>query len=49
MSAHAMVSDRDQALASGCAGFIAKPIDTRVFAGQLRGFLQQPATADSAS
>jgi len=49
MSAHAMVTDRDQAIASGCAGFIAKPIDTRVFADQLRGFLQQPAAAESAS
>src|SRR5581483_10628829 len=38
-----------QAMASGCAGFIAKPIDTRVFADQLRGFLQQPAAAESAS
>ena len=48
MSAHAMVSDRDQALASGCAGFIPKPIDTRVFGEQLRGYLH-PAAAESVS
>ncbi len=49
MSAHAMATDRDQAIASGCAGFIAKPIDTRVFGDQLRSFLQQPAAAESTS
>ncbi len=40
MSAHAMAVDRDNALAAGCAGFITKPIDTRLFADQVRGFAE---------
>ena len=40
MTAHAMVGDKEDALAAGCAGYISKPIDTRTLAGQVRGFLQ---------
>jgi len=40
MSAHAMTVDRDNALEAGCAGFITKPIDTRLFADQVRGYAQ---------
>jgi CheY-like chemotaxis protein len=29
----------DQLVAAGCAGFISKPIDTRVFPAQVRGFV----------
>ena len=42
LTAHAMIGDRELALEAGCAGYIAKPIDTRMFAGQVRQFLDQP-------
>jgi CheY-like chemotaxis protein len=29
----------DQLVAAGCAGFISKPIDTRIFPAQVRGFV----------
>lgn len=29
----------ERVVAAGCAGFIAKPIDTRIFPAQVRGFL----------
>ena len=32
LTAQAMEGERDKALASGCSGYIAKPIDTRAFA-----------------
>jgi CheY-like chemotaxis protein len=44
MTAHAMVGDRELAIAAGCAGYIAKPIDTRTLGEQVRGFLE-PETA----
>ena len=40
MTAHAMVGDEADALAAGCAGYIAKPIDTRTLGEQVRSFLQ---------
>ena len=40
MTAHAMVGDKEDAIAAGCAGYIAKPIDTRTLGEQVRGFLQ---------
>ena len=44
LTAHAMNGDREVALEAGCAGYIAKPIDTRTFAGQVRQYLDQPGT-----
>lgn len=43
LTAHAMTGDREQTLAAGCAGYISKPIDTRTFGNQVRGFLRPPA------
>jgi CheY-like chemotaxis protein len=45
LTAHAMVGDREQALAAGCAGYIAKPINTRTFGDQIRQYLVPVATA----
>ena len=39
MTAHAMLGDREDAIAAGCAGYISKPIDTRTLGEQVRGFL----------
>lgn len=41
MTAHAMVGDRDAALAAGCAGHITKPIDIDKFADEVRAFLPE--------
>jgi len=40
MTAHAMIGDKEDALEAGCAGYIAKPIDTRTLGEQVRSFLQ---------
>lgn len=40
MTAHAMVGDREDAIAAGCAGYISKPIDTRMLGSQVRSLLQ---------
>ena len=45
MTAHAMLGDADEALAAGCAGYIAKPIDTRVLGDQVRRYLAASKTA----
>jgi CheY-like chemotaxis protein len=46
MTAHAMVGDKEEALAAGCAGYIPKPIDTRTLGDQVRAFMQgAPAEA----
>ena len=42
LTAHAMRGDRELAFAAGCSGYIAKPIETRTFAGQVRQYLDQP-------
>jgi CheY-like chemotaxis protein len=39
MTAHAMLGDEQQALAAGCAGYIAKPIDTRKLSDTIRRYL----------
>lgn len=39
LTAHAMVGDRDAALAAGCAGHITKPIDVDKFCDEVRAFL----------
>ena len=40
LTAHVMAEDRQQAIASGCTGFIAKPINTRVFPSDIRQYFQ---------
>lgn len=40
LTAYAMKGDEHRALAAGCDGYIAKPIDTRGLADRLRGFLK---------
>jgi CheY-like chemotaxis protein len=42
MTAHAMMGDAEEALAAGCAGYIAKPIDTRTLGEQVRRYLGVP-------
>jgi two-component system, cell cycle response regulator DivK len=46
LTAHAMAGDRELALEAGCAGYIAKPIDTRTFAGQVRLYLADRPSGD---
>jgi CheY-like chemotaxis protein len=46
LTAHAMQGDRELALAAGCAGYIAKPIDTHTFGREVRQFLARTAEDD---
>lgn len=39
VTAYAMKGDEERALAAGCNGYIAKPIDTRTFPALIAGFL----------
>jgi len=39
ITSHAMKGDQEKALAAGCDGYIAKPIDTRTFADTVKRFL----------
>jgi len=39
MTAHVMMGDDAEAMAAGCSGYIAKPIDTRTLSEQIRRFL----------
>jgi two-component system cell cycle response regulator DivK len=39
LTAYAMPHERERALAAGCAGQIEKPINTKTFIEQLRGYL----------
>ncbi|WP_243359880.1 response regulator [Fundidesulfovibrio terrae] len=41
VTSFAMKGDREKALASGFDGYVAKPIDTRAFPGQIRNFLAE--------
>lgn len=40
MTAHAMLGDQEEAIAAGCTGYIAKPIDTRTLGDSLRQYLR---------
>ena len=40
LTAHAMSGDRELALRAGCAGYIAKPIETRTFGAVVGQFLR---------
>jgi CheY-like chemotaxis protein len=39
LTAYAMKGDEARALAAGCDGYIAKPIETRLLAGQVAAFI----------
>lgn len=41
LTAYAMDGDETDARKAGCDGYISKPIDTRAFPGQVRGFLSR--------
>ena len=43
LTAYAMDGDEADARKAGCDGYISKPIDTRAFPGQVRGFLSGTA------
>lgn len=43
LTAYAMKGDETKALAAGCDGYIAKPVDTRDLPAQVRGFLAEAA------
>ena len=42
LTADAMIGDREETIAAGCAGYIAKPIDTRTLGDQIREILRWP-------
>jgi CheY-like chemotaxis protein len=41
LTAYAMKGDRERALAAGCDGYIAKPLDTDAFAGLIEDYLSR--------
>jgi two-component system, sensor histidine kinase len=43
VTAHAMLGDRERALAAGCDGFIAKPIEEETFESLVRSYLRPAA------
>ena len=47
VTAHAMQGDRERALAAGCDGFIAKPIDEETFATTVASHLRRPEKAEA--
>ena len=47
VTAHAMQGDRERALAAGCDGFVAKPIDEETFASVVRSFLNATGATQS--
>jgi len=42
VTSYAMVGDREKALASGCDGYIEKPINPETFVSQIAQFLSLP-------
>jgi CheY-like chemotaxis protein len=44
-TAMVMKGDRERAIAAGCEGYIAKPIDVRQFANTVRSYLRRPSVA----
>ena len=41
VTSHAMLGDRETAMAAGCVGYMSKPIDTRTLSGDLRAILAE--------
>lgn len=41
LSAYAMKTDQENARAVGCDGYITKPINTRTFGAEIRGYLER--------
>src|SRR5437660_4024789 len=41
LTAHAMAGDRERILGAGCDGYIAKPVDPQILAGEVSHYLQQ--------
>ncbi len=46
VTSYAMVGDRERALASGCVGYIEKPINPETFVSQMEQYLLPPKHAD---
>ena len=40
LTSYAMQGDEQKAISAGCAGYIAKPTDTRTFFDNLAGYLE---------
>jgi CheY-like chemotaxis protein len=43
-TSHAMAGDKEETLAAGCDGYVAKPLDTRTFAKTVAGLLRATAS-----
>lgn len=46
LSAYAMKSDEEIARVAGCQGYITKPINTRTFVSEVRGYLDAQKTGE---